>query len=311
MASRNLAIATDTRSGLLKSAFDGSSLGIGKSSFVERRSLRLESRNYGISIRCSDMTAEHPRDARRPTASPNLSASTFSRSQDLSMNVDDTKSLVALIDQDSDFRSLTVEVMASRVQVLPFDSAKDFLNAPILESTGPRCIVLTLGNEEGETAGVEEEFLRWGRRIPIIAVSDVGDHLPTAIRASRMGARTLLRKPVGATELANCISTALEDHSRGLAIRKEHEALAARLRDLSSRESEVMELLIRARNSKEIACQLGIGIQTVFKHRSQVLRKIGARNDVELALTVMSFRIASEAPVGPLPPMSYAGGSFA
>lgn len=72
-----------------------------------------------------------------------------------------------------------------------------------------------------------------------------------------------------------------------------------------------MELLIRARNSKEIASVLGIGVQTVLKHRAHVLRKLDVRNDVELALAVTSLRIASATSPGLLPPMTYSGGSFA
>ena len=237
------------------------------------------------------------------------------------MTVDYTKPVVSLIDQDSDFRALTLKVLGLReIQVIAFDSAQEFLKVSLQELTGPRCVVIDLGLEGMSALTIEEELRRRGSRVPIIAATGVND-IPLAIQALREGARTLLQKSVAPPDLAQCIASALADDSLGLQTRQDHAALAANLKELSSREYEVMELLIRARNSKEIFSVLGIGVQTVLKHRAQVLRKLDVRNDVELALSVTSFRLASAPKIPPLqppagssgllPPISYTGGSFA
>ena len=55
-----------------------------------------------------------------------------------------------------------------------------------------------------------------------------------------------------------------------------------RIDSLTPREYDVMELLIDAMTLKEIASHLKISVQTASKHRSRVLEKLGAKNEVAL-----------------------------
>ncbi len=51
---------------------------------------------------------------------------------------------------------------------------------------------------------------------------------------------------------------------------------------LTKREQEVLELITKALNNKEIASQLYISDQTVGVHRKNIMRKLGVRNTVNL-----------------------------
>jgi len=51
---------------------------------------------------------------------------------------------------------------------------------------------------------------------------------------------------------------------------------------LSTRESEVLNLVLEGRNSSEIADLLFISVNTVHTHRRNILKKTGARNLVDL-----------------------------
>jgi len=51
---------------------------------------------------------------------------------------------------------------------------------------------------------------------------------------------------------------------------------------LTRREQEVLELIAKAMNNKEIADQLYISDQTVGVHRKNIMRKLGVRNTVNL-----------------------------
>lgn len=53
-------------------------------------------------------------------------------------------------------------------------------------------------------------------------------------------------------------------------------------RKLTKREYEVLELITRAMNNKEIAEKLYISDQTVGVHRKNIMRKLGVRNTVNL-----------------------------
>jgi PAS domain S-box-containing protein len=60
------------------------------------------------------------------------------------------------------------------------------------------------------------------------------------------------------------------------------------LKTLSSRESEILDLLLGGQRAKQIALQLDISEKTVATHRSRIYRKLAVRNDLEL------FRLAAE-----------------
>jgi len=56
----------------------------------------------------------------------------------------------------------------------------------------------------------------------------------------------------------------------------------ARFAGLTSRERQVLELVVKGHSNKEIAKFLGIGQRTVETHRAGVMKKIGARSLPEL-----------------------------
>ena len=64
-------------------------------------------------------------------------------------------------------------------------------------------------------------------------------------------------------------------------------ARAAQWELLSAREWEVAERLAIGMINRDIAKQLGIGIKTVDTHRGNVLRKLGLKNNAQLARAVV------------------------
>lgn len=55
-----------------------------------------------------------------------------------------------------------------------------------------------------------------------------------------------------------------------------------RMEELTSRESEIVHLIVDGLSSKEIAEQLFISVRTVDNHRARIMDKMGARNTVEV-----------------------------
>lgn len=60
------------------------------------------------------------------------------------------------------------------------------------------------------------------------------------------------------------------------------------LRDLTKREEEILEILLRGYSCKETAILLGISYRTVQAHRARILLKTGARNFIALAHLISS-----------------------
>jgi DNA-binding NarL/FixJ family response regulator len=56
---------------------------------------------------------------------------------------------------------------------------------------------------------------------------------------------------------------------------------------LTSRERQVMELILKARSNREIALQLGIEERTVRAHLARLMRKAGVDNRIKLSMSVL------------------------
>jgi DNA-binding NarL/FixJ family response regulator len=57
---------------------------------------------------------------------------------------------------------------------------------------------------------------------------------------------------------------------------------------LTTREHEVLQLILLARSNREIALELGIEERTVKAHVGKLMRKIGAENRIELSMRALS-----------------------
>jgi DNA-binding NarL/FixJ family response regulator len=68
---------------------------------------------------------------------------------------------------------------------------------------------------------------------------------------------------------------------------------------LTSRERQVLELILKARSNREIASQLGIEERTVRAHLAQLMRKAGVDNRIKLSMSALGRSVAEAKPTGP------------
>jgi len=109
------------------------------------------------------------------------------------------------------------------------------------------------------------------------------------VRAMKAGAVEFLTKPVAGDVLVGAIQQAIERSRSAL----DREAALRELRDrhasLSSRERQVMALVVSGLLNKQVGGELGISEITVKAHRGQVMRKMKA--DSLPDLVVMAARL--------------------
>lgn len=67
---------------------------------------------------------------------------------------------------------------------------------------------------------------------------------------------------------------------------------------LTSREQQVLELILMARSNREIAVQLGIEERTVKAYVGRLMRKTGADNRIKLSMSALSRSLLSPEPAG-------------
>jgi two-component system response regulator DctR len=118
--------------------------------------------------------------------------------------------------------------------------------------------------------------------MPVIFLTGHGD-VPTAVAAVKRGAFDFVEKPFADNALVDRVELALEKSTAAILKRRDADAVAKRLAELTDRERDVMRLVIEGRPNKLIADELDISVRTVEVHRARVFEKMEVRSAVELA----------------------------
>ncbi len=189
---------------------------------------------------------------------------------------------VYVVDDDPEVReSLSLMIQSMGLNVEAYPSAEAFLDGYHNLPDSPECLVLDVLMPGLSGLGLQQMLAAEGRCIPIIMISGCAD-IPMAVKAMSAGAVDFLEKPVSCQMLSARIREAIDHY-----VRQHREAgrktdLTRHVERLSSRQREVLDLLVVGERSKQIARQLGIGEKTVAKHRASVLEKMQVDSVVEL-----------------------------
>lgn len=140
------------------------------------------------------------------------------------------------------------------------------------------CVLLDLQMPGPSGLELQEEMRKRRIQTPQIVVSAFAD-TPSVVQAMRNGALDFLEKPIEEVVLIDKVNDALACDRRA---KERNGELARRLARLSAREREVMDLLIEAKTTLEIARQLDISPKTVEKHRVRIFEKTHTASVPEL-----------------------------
>ena len=133
-----------------------------------------------------------------------------------------------------------------------------------------------------------------GDQLPTILFTGQSD-VATAVAAMRAGASDFIAKPVAREALLKSIDRALlQAHDLELA-QHDHDAAGKLIASLTSRQLQVMELVLAGHPSKNIAADLGISQRTVENHRAAMMHKTGTKSLPELARLAITAEVAGHA----------------
>ncbi len=187
---------------------------------------------------------------------------------------------VFVVDDDSEVReTLKWLVESVGLKIETFASAQDFLNA--YDPDRPGCLVTDVRMPGMSGIELQAKLMAEEVTLPIIVVSGYAD-VPTAVRSMKGGAIDFVEKPFNEQMLLERIQLSILEDARLRQKRAQGERARARLRSLTPRERQVMDLVILGRSNKQIARELNISPKTVEAHRSNVMAKMKAQSLPEL-----------------------------
>lgn len=199
---------------------------------------------------------------------------------------------VFIVDDDDAVRDgLAMVIESVGLSCQAFENAEHFLET--YAPGTPGCLVLDINMPGIRGDELQAELNRRHIRLPIIFLTSYGD-IPTSVRTIKAGAVDFLTKPVKISELIDRIQTELQNEIQKNEQYKGEMDFRNRLNSLTPREMNVLPLTIGGMPNKEIAQKLGISFRTVELHRTNILRKTGAANFLELARQCEAIRFSFE-----------------
>lgn len=200
------------------------------------------------------------------------------------------RSVCVVDDDEAVLRSIRVLLESVGLTVVTFPSPIAFLESADLSSIG--CLVLDIRMPGMSGVDLHSLLVTRGFTTPVVFITGHGD-VRTAVRAVKAGAIDFIEKPFRDQELLDCIQKALlKDNERQSDL---DESLVAmeRIKTLTTREREVLDLVITGQPSKAIARELHVSPKTVDFHRARLLEKMHARSVLDLVRIVLTLRSAS------------------
>ena len=188
--------------------------------------------------------------------------------------------VVFVVDDDPSVRS-SLKFLFSTVglQVESFDSADAFLHKKTPDA--PSCLVLDVRLPGLSGLDFQRELAARNTPIPIIFITGHGD-IPMSVRAMKAGAVEFLTKPFRDQDLLDAVRVALERDRARREQDKDVVILQRRFDSLTSREQEVISMVVSGMLNKQIADQLGTAESTVKVQRSRAMEKMHAESLVDL-----------------------------
>ena len=202
--------------------------------------------------------------------------------------------IVFIIDDDISVREGISDLLRSvGLGVQTFASTQEFVNSK--RPDAPGCIILDVRLPGRSGLDFQQTLGELEIRLPVIFISAHGD-IPISVRAMKSGAIEFLTKPINEQQLLDAVQAGIE---RDRANRQDNTLateLQARFDSLTSREREIMSLVVSGNLNKQIGFQVGLSEMTVKVHRSHVMQKMRAKSLVDLVRMADKLGVSAPKP---------------
>ncbi|RLY95099.1 DNA-binding response regulator [Kocuria tytonicola] len=206
---------------------------------------------------------------------------------------DDTPSLppavVYVVDDDPDLCE-SVDWLLASIDIKPVicHSADELLAA--YDGSRPACIVLDVRMPRMSGARLQEKLNEFAPHAAIIFVSAHGD-IRMSVATIQAGALDFLEKPYDPQQLLETVQKGVERAQTRFAEHRARVGVQRKISSLTSREREILTLVVEGLPSQNIARKLGMSVKTVDVHRARIKSKTDADSINTLVRDVLRYGI--------------------
>ena len=159
----------------------------------------------------------------------------------------------------------------------------------ILEDSRPTVVLLDMRMPGMDGQETLDRILDLHPGLPVVMLTAHGT-VDSAVEAMKKGAFDFFEKPLNDNELATRVAEAIVLDTRQRENIASLDSVNQRLASLTSREKQIMELVLAGKLNKVIADELNISMRTVEVHRANLFDKMKVKTAVDLANLINPVR---------------------
>lgn len=192
-----------------------------------------------------------------------------------------TDFVIRILDDDEDvLLSLSLVLSGRGWETRTYQRAEDFFAND--DHSTPGCLLLDFQLPESDGAEVQRLLDEKGVFLPIVFMTAYGS-IDLAVQVMKRGAIDFLQKPVNLESLENLLVRAQKIYTLKKYKFSKIEDLAKTVQELSTREKEIYQALIRDDiSNKDLSERFGLSERTVEGHRLALYKKLFCHSRQEL-----------------------------
>jgi two-component system response regulator FixJ len=195
------------------------------------------------------------------------------------VNPSTDRTVFVVDDDEAALDSLIVLLRSEGLNPRGFSSAEALLANLTPDARG--CVISDVRMPGMDGVQLLKTLKAMGCMLPVIVITGHAD-VTVAVQAMKAGAADFIEKPFESELILRLVRACLEENEEALDANAKVTRVKRRMESLTSRERQVLELIVDGASNKVIAAQLQISPRTVEIYRANVMSKMRADSLSEL-----------------------------